>query len=215
MTLHSARPIEAAPPTPRQSEPPRPPARFSMRAAMIVPGIGALILILFIGAEFLTSNPVQKTKTSTRSFSVPGTPLEAVPAVHDLKVITLSGQPPGNIINSVAVPSGARLTGHANNTASAQGVYDAQINLRADESQAVLETFYKQDMKKQGWQIISTGPADHVTGGLEVLGKKAGSDGFYWELGAIISPTSFGAGTPAAGATSFSLELIQEQDPGS
>ena len=69
-------------------------------------------------------------------------------------------------------------------------------------------------MKKQGWQIISTGPADHVTGGLEVLGKKAGSDGFYWELGAVISPTSFGAGAPAAGATSFSLVLFQEPDAG-
>ena len=213
MTLHSARPIEAAAPAPRESEPPRPPARFSMRAAMIVPGIGALILILFIGAEFLTSNPVQKTKTSTHSFSVPGTPLKAVPAVHDLKVITVSGQPPGNIINSVAVPSGARVTGHANNTASAQGVYDAQINLRADESQAVLLTFYKLDLKKQGWQIISTGPADHVTGGLEVLGKKAGSDGFYWEVGAVVSATTFGANAPAAGSTSFSLELYQQPDP--
>ena len=183
-----------------------------MRLAMIVPGLGALILILFIGAEFLTSNPVQKTKTSTASFSLAGTPLRATPAVHELKVITVSGQPPGNIINSVSIPEGSTRTGFENNTAASQGSYDAQINLRADESQAVLLTFYKLDMKKQGWQIISTGPADHVTGGLEVLGKKAGSDGFYWELGAIISPTSFGAGTPAAGATTFSLQLLQQQD---
>jgi hypothetical protein len=213
MTLHDAPPMAVA--APDDGEPPRPPARsgFSMRAAVIVPGIGVLILGLFIGAGFLTSNPVQPTKTSTRSFSVPGTPLRAVPGVHDLKVITVSGQPPGNIINAVSIPEGAKRTSFANNSASAQGGYDAHITLRDDESQAVLENFYKQDMKKQGWQILSTGPADHVTGGLEVLGKKAGSDGFYWEMGAVISPTSFGAGTPAAGATSFSLELIQEQDP--
>ena len=67
-------------------------------------------------------------------------------------------------------------------------------------------------MKKQGWQIFSTGPADHEPGGLEVLGKKAGSDGFYWEMGAVISPTTFGAGAPATGATSFTLELFQVQD---
>jgi hypothetical protein len=213
MTLHDAPPMEAA--APDGGEPPRPPARsgFTMRLAMIVPGIGVVILGLFIGAGFLTSNPVQPTKSSTRAFSVPGTTLRAVPGVHDLKVITVSGQPPGNIINAVAVPQGAKPTAHANNSAAAQGVYDAQISLRADESQAALETFYKQDMKKQGWQILSTGAADHVTGGLEVLGKKAGSDGFYWELGAIIAPTSFGAGAPAAGATTFTLELIQEQDP--
>jgi hypothetical protein len=215
MTLHDARPIEtaASTPAPEGGEPPRPPARFTMRLAMIVPGIGVLILVLFIGTEFLTSSPVQKTKTSTRSFSVPGTPLRAVPGVHDLKVITVAGQPPGNIINAVAIPKGARRTSFVNKSASAEQ-YDAQITLRADQSQAVLETFYKQDMKKQGWQVFSTGAADHVTGGFEVLGKKAGSDGFYWELGAVISPTSFGAGAPAAGATSFTLELDQQPDPG-
>jgi hypothetical protein len=184
-----------------------------MRPAMIVPGIGLLILVLFIGAEFLTSNPVQPTKTYTGAFSVPGTPLRAVPAAHDLKVITVSGQPPGNIVNAVSVPEGATRTSFKNNSEAAQE-YDAQITLRADESQAALDNFYQKDMKKQGWQIFSTGPADHVVDGLEVLGKKAGSDGFYWELGAIISPTSFGAGTPAAGATSFSLVLVQEPDPG-
>jgi hypothetical protein len=213
MTLHGTAPFEVV--APDGGGPPRPPARsgFSMRPAMIVPGIGLLILLLFIGAEFLTSNPIQPTKTSTGAFSVPGTPLRAVPAAHDLAVITVSGQPPGNIINAVAVPEGATRTSYQNNTAAAQE-YDAQITLRADESQAALDNFYQKDMKKQGWQIFSTGPADHVVDGLEILGKKAGSDGFYWELGAVVSPTSFGAGSPATGATSFSLVLVQEPDPG-
>jgi hypothetical protein len=213
MSLHGTAPMVAA--APEGGEPPRPPARprVSMRPAMIVPGIGLLILVLFIGAEFLTTNPVQPTKTSTSAFSVPGTPLRAVPAVRDLKVITVSGQPPGNIINAVSAPEGAIRTSYQNNSDNAQG-YDAQITLRADASEAALDNFYQKDMKKQGWQIISTGPADHLAGGLEVLGKKAGSDGFYWELGAVISPTAFGAGAPAAGATSFSLVLVQEPDAG-
>ena len=212
MTLHDAAPIQLA--APGGGEPVRPPARFTMRLAMIVPGIGVLILVLFIGAEFLTSNPVQKTKTATGSFSVHGTTLRAVPAVHDLKVITVNGQPPGNIINAVSVPEGATRTAHQNNSAAAQE-YDAQITLRIDQSQAAVDNFYKLDMKKQGWQVFSTGPATHVAGGLEILGKQAGSDGFYWEMGTIISPTSFGNGAPAAGATSFTIELVQEPDPGS
>jgi hypothetical protein len=192
----------------------RPPARagFSMKKAMIVPGIGAAILVAFIGAGFLTSNAVQKTTASTSSFSVPGTPMRARPAAHDLKVITVSGQPPGNIVNAVAVPVGARRTAFVNNTDSAQE-YDAQITLRTNTSQAAVETFYRQDMKKQGWQIFSTGPADHHPGALEVLGKKAGSDGFYWEMGAVVSATTFGGNAPPAGATSFTLELIQQPDP--
>jgi hypothetical protein len=194
--------------------PVRPPPRagFNIKAAMIVPGIGLLILIVFIAAEILTSNPVQPTKTSTGSFSIPGTPLRAVPAVADLKVITVSGQPPGNILNAISVPQGATRTSFANNTRAAQQ-YDARITLKADESQAALETFYKQDLRKQGWQIVNTGPADHDPNAFEVLGKKAGSDGFYWEMGAIISATSFAPGAPASGTTSFSLELIQQPDP--
>ena len=77
-----------------------------------------------------------------------------------------------------------------------------------------MENFYRKDLKKQAWQIFSTGPAEHVAGGLEVLAKKAGADGFYWELGAVISPTTFGGNAPAAGSTSFTLELVQEPDPG-
>jgi hypothetical protein len=73
--------------------------------------------------------------------------------------------------------------------------------------------FYNKDLKKQGWQIFSTGPADHHPGSLEVLAKKAGSDGFYWQMGAVIGATTFGADAPAAGSTSFTIELFQEPDP--
>ncbi len=192
----------------------RPPPRagFNMKAAMIVPGIGLLILIVFIGAGFLTSNSVQQTKTSTSSFAVPGTPLRAVPAARDLKVITVSGQPPGNILNAASIPKGATRVSFINNTQSAEQ-YDAQISLKVDESQAALETFYKSVMKKQGWQIFSTGPVARNPGAFEVLGKKAGSDGFFWEMGAVISPTTFGAGAPPGGTTPFILRLFQQPDP--
>jgi hypothetical protein len=212
MTLHYPGEVNLAA---EDREPPRPPPRpgFSLKLAMIVPGLGALILIAFIAAEFLTTNPVQPTKTAAHSFSVPGTPLRADPAVHALKAITVSGQPPGNIINATSIPAGATRTSYENNSQAAQE-YDAQITLQIDQSQGAVENFYTKDLKKQGWSIFSTGPAEHVAGGLEVLAKKAGSDGFYWELGAVISPTSFGGNAPAAGTTSFTLELVQEPDPG-
>jgi hypothetical protein len=192
----------------------RPPPRagFNMKAAMIVPGIGALILVAFIGAGFLTSNPIQPTKTSTSSFSVPGTPLRARPAAHDLKVITVNGQPPGNIINAVSVPVGATRVSFVNHSAAAQQ-YDAQIVLKANQSQGAVDKFFTEAMKKQGWQIFDTGPADHDPGALEVLGKKAGSDGFFWEMGSVVSATTFGADGPAGGTTSFTVRLFQQPDP--
>jgi len=196
------------------SVPVRPPSRagFSMRKAMIVPGIGVVILVAFIAAGFLTSNPIQSTNPSTHSFSVPGTPLRAQPAAHDLLAITRSGQPPGNIINAASVPVGATRTSFQNNSAGAQS-YDAQITLSDDQSQTALENFYTKVLKKQGWQTFDTGPADNNPGALEVLAKKAGSDGFYWELGAVVSATTFGPDAPSAGKTSFTLELFQQPDP--
>ena len=183
-----------------------------MRAAMIVPGLGVFILVLFIGVGFLTSNPVQPAKTSTTPFTVSGTSLRAVPADHALSVIVVSGEPPGNIINSVSLPQGAVRVSHQNNSAAADQ-YDAQIGLRSDASQGALEDFYHQDMRKQGWQVFDVGPADHDPGALEVLGTKAGSDGFYWEMGAVVSRTAFGPHDPPHGTTSFIVRLFQVPDP--
>jgi hypothetical protein len=192
----------------------RPPPRagFNMKAAMIVPGIGVVILVLFIGAGILTSNPVQRAKTASGSFAVAGTPLRATPAAHDLKVITVSGQPPGNIINAVSIPDGAVRVSHVNNSAAAQE-YDAQIGLTDAHSQSAVEQFYRRSMDKQGWQISDTGPADHHPGSLEVIGKKAGSDGFFWTMGVVVAPTTFGASAPPGGITSFTVELFQQPDP--
>jgi hypothetical protein len=179
---------------------------------MIVPGLGILILGLFIGLGFLTGNPVQKTKTAKTVHSVSGTSLHALPAERALKVITKSGEPPGNILNAVSIPEGGTEISHQNNSALADQ-FDAQIELRANATQGALENFYRHDMKVQGWQIFEVGPVDHNPGAIEVLGKKAGSDGFYWEMGAVVSATTFGANAPATGSTDFTVRLFQVPDP--
>ena len=52
----------------------------------------------------------------------------------------------------------------------------------------------------------------HDPGALEVLGKIAGSDGYYWEMGAKVSSTTFGAGAPPGGWTHFSITIFQIED---
>ena len=69
-------------------------------------------------------------------------------------------------------------------------------------------------MKAQGWQIFGTGPADHDPGAFEVLGKKAGSDGFYWEMGAVVSATTFGPDAPPAGQTALHRPAVPSSRPG-
>ena len=185
---------------------------FSMGKAMIVPGLGALILFIFIGATFLTKNPVKPINHSTTAQHVAGTSFEALPGVKDLSVITVNGEPPGNILDSVSIPKGAQRISFENNTAAA-GQYDQQIELIINATQGAINTFYLKDMKSEGWQIFEQGPADNNPGAIEVLGKKAGSDGFYWEMGAVTQATTFGDGAPAAGHTDFTVRLFQVPDP--
>ena len=52
-------------------------------------------------------------------------------------------------------------------------------------------------------------------GSLEVLGKLAGTDGYYWEMGAVIAPTVFRPGGPPRGQTDFIIRLLQEGDESS
>jgi hypothetical protein len=187
-------------------------AGFNLKWAMIVPGLGVLILFIFIGGSFLTANPVQQIKTGTTPITVNGSALKAVPARVDLTPIIIDGQPPGNIINATDIPDGSTRLSWQNNSAAAQQ-YDAQIQLRSDASQGALESFYRKDMKAQGWQIFEVGPADHDANAIEVLGKLAGSDGFYWEMGAVIHPTTFGSHAPPTGWTQFTVRLFQVPDP--
>jgi hypothetical protein len=100
---------------------------------------------------------------------------------------------------------------HQNN-ASGAGQFDAQVTLRSTDSQGALLTFFAATMHQQGWQVFDKGAAANNPGALEVLGKLAGTDGYYWEMGATISPTRFGHGAPPSGETDFTIRLLQQND---
>ena len=68
-------------------------------------------------------------------------------------------------------------------------------------------------MKPQGWQITDQGAARNDPGALEVLGKLAGSDGYYWELGATVNADDFPHRGPPRGTTPFTVRLFQVPDP--
>ncbi len=201
----------AAPPG---APPLRPPVRggVSMRPAMIVLGLAVLIIVLFVGLALATSSHPTAVKTNAAPIAVSGSSLDATPAAKALAPIISAGQPPANVVNAVDLPVGSVRTGTQDN-AGDSGQFDSQISLRSDASQGALLAFYAADMKNQGWSVFDRGPAANDANALEVLGKLAGTDGYYWELGVTIQPTSFGVGKPATGATTFTVRLLQEQDP--
>jgi hypothetical protein len=212
MTLHDAdtglRPDQAVPPEPLR---PPTPGGISMRPAMIVLGLAVLILVAFVAIGVLSSHsPAQVTRSSGPS-AVPGVTLPAVSAAHLLSPIVQSGEPPTNILNAVSVPVGSVRLSHRDNSGQA-AQFDAQVAFRSDDTQGALLAFFAADMKLQGWQVFDRGPAANNPGALEVLGKLAGSDGYYWEMGAVIPPTTFSAGGPAHGQTDYTVRLFQVSD---
>jgi hypothetical protein len=134
-----------------------------------------------------------------------------VSAAHLLSPIVQSGEPPTNILNAVSVPVGSVRLSHRDNSGQA-AQFDSQVVFRSDDTQGALLAFFAADMKLQGWQVFDRGPAANNPSALEVLGKLAGSDGYYWEMGAVILPTTFSAGGPAHGQTHYSVRLFQVND---
>ena len=194
-------------------EPKRPPTSggISMRPAMVVLGLAVLILAVFITIGIVFSQSPARVRSGTASDRVSGTSLRAVPAADALRPIRSGGEPPSNIVNAVSVPAGSVRIGHQNNAAGS-GQYDSQVELRSTASQAAILGFFAADMRQQGWSVFDQGPAANDPTSLEVLGKLAGLDGYYWEMGATIKPTAFGNGAPASGSTVFTVRLLQESD---
>lgn len=145
-------------------------------------------------------------KAPTTVPTAPGAPLPAVPANSALRPIEVPGQPPADIVDAVALPRTATaIPGSAVNL----GVetYDRSLRFSVPATQAAVVAFFRAELRADGWQQRSSGPATNGTG-IEVLGSHAGSDGNTWEIGVVVDPTTFGTAAAAtSGTTAFSLEL--------
>jgi hypothetical protein len=186
---------------------------------MVVLGVAALILLVFAISAAVTNggNPARLPPRADTPVSVPGTSLRAIPGAHDLRSIEQGGEPPANIMRAVSVPLGAVVVSTQNNSAGS-GQYDQQVVLSVHASQLAVFNFFTAELPRWKWQVFSTGPASNSPGTVEVLGKLAGDDGWYWEMGALVSPTTFttqslgGTSKAAPDTTRFTIRLFQVAD---
>ena len=85
--------------------------------------------------------------------------------------------------------------------------FDRTVDFTSQLSQDQVVSAFSLLLKDLGWQVVYTGAAPQGTAGTtEVLAKRGSSDGFYWETGVVVSPT-----TPT-GTTPYSVEVIQTPD---
>jgi hypothetical protein len=185
-----------------------PPSRYSLKPALIVGGLAVVILVVFSLGSAFTHTPPSPSKAPKGSTSVKGSALRAVSAEKGLRPIEQDGQPPPNVVAAITLPQGA--TRLSSTDPGAGATYDQDVQFSVDASEAAVLGFYKTELHAFGWQQVTSGAATHAAG-QQLVGQIAGDDGFYWQLGVIVSPSTFGAlGT--SDVTRFTLRLLQVGD---
>jgi len=191
---------------------------FSKLPALVVLGVAVAVIALFGALSALTGPSPRSHRPSNGSRHVSGSSLLGVPAAKMLKPIEHPGTPPSNILDALMLPAGSVSHGYTDNSGDFTQ-YDEQMRFSLDTSEGAIVTFFHAVLRDEGWGIADVGPAHGVAGGVEILGQKAGTDGWYWEAGVVVSPTTFdsSAGSPSSSAgsdagresTSYSVKLLQ------
>jgi hypothetical protein len=177
--------------------------RMSLRGpATIVLGIAAFILVGGITASILTGggNPV----LSLHSIRIPdGTVVQLTPATTALKPI-IGSEPPADILAALAVPVGS-VSHRFVNIDQNQVQYDRTASFTTGLSSDQVVDFYRTLLPRLGWSILYQGQGtSNGVSGTEVLARRGSGDGFYWEVGAVVSPAT------NSGVTPFTLVLFEQ-----
>ena len=90
---------------------------------------------------------------------------------------------PADVLDALPSLSQSTLVAWAN-IDQGRGAFDRAVLYRTSVPASTVLAFYQAAFARRGWTLLSTGRA--VGGGHEVLAERAGSDGAYWEAGALI-----------------------------
>jgi hypothetical protein len=199
----------------RQALPPLPPVRQrpGIRPALVVAIIAAGLVLCFGILAAVSPTTTSRTGSDvapTTPRKVKGTSLLAVSALRALRPIEEPDTPPANILDAMTIPEGSREISVSHRTTGTS--YDRSMRFAVAAPQATLITFYRDELSSYGWKVASVGAATGVAGGIEVLAEKAGDDGWYWEEGAVISPTTFSGTSGARESTAFTIEVFEVPD---
>lgn len=192
----------------------------STKLAWIVLGLLLGIFVVGMVALGLTSG-APPSATTPAVVTAKGAGLHAVAAKTALAPITSAGQPPTDIIESLAVPAGTAIVPDSTKD-DTLGTYDHTVGEQVAASQGAVITFFRRQLPSEGWTSISSGAPDRAAlappGSIEVLGRHPSGDGNYWEVGVVVNPTTFAGGDSTTGAgagtetTTFSLRLYIVSD---
>ncbi len=175
--------------------------------ALIVLGLAVVILLGgTLAAALTTTGPTPAARVAAVTLS-DGTHVTFSPGTTRLRSIVASGQPPSDILANLGVLTTSTIVGTVDGD---QGTtqFDRTVDLQTSAlAQSQVIEAYRLFSESHGWNVIYQGDAPQgVAGSTELLAKKGSSDGFYWEIGVVASPTT------ATGSTSYSIEVFETPD---
>jgi hypothetical protein len=179
-----------------------------MKPALVVGVLAVVILATFSIGAALTKQATPSKPLHTGPVKVPGSSLLAVPAGSKLTVIEAGGEPPANVLDAITLPQGSVRGSTAN--PGLGSTYDEEVTFSVDASQAAVLGFYRTELSHLGWRTVANGGATRQPG-RQIVGQIAGDDGFYWQLGVVVAPSSF-ANAGTTDVTRFTLRVLQVQD---
>jgi hypothetical protein len=173
--------------------------------ALIVLGIAVFIVVVGGVASALVTGSSPTLSLST--ITIPdGTVVHLTPATTAMKGIVNAGQPPADILNNLAVPAGSPIVRTLDIDGNSEQ-FDRTVYFTSGLSSVQIYEFFRVLLPRLGWDLIYQGSGASRDGAdTDVLAKKGSGDGYYWEAGAVVSPTT------SAGVTPFSIELYEIPD---
>lgn len=177
----------------------------SIRLAALIPGLAVVALGGFVALEV--------------AFGGNGPAPAPAPLTAYGKTTTLEGvvgrldpllAPPADVANSVLLPAACvalREIPTGSDATSPSLAYRTTCSATA----GWLQAFVLDAVDHEGWTTTSKGTTTHDGGGYAVLAQKAGSDGYYWELGVVVGATTFtptSSGVPVE-STKLTVRIFQ------
>ncbi|HLI44005.1 MAG TPA: hypothetical protein VKU92_06005 [Acidimicrobiales bacterium] len=192
----------------------RAPAGPSLRPALVVVALAALIVVGGAVLAVVGTPSARESAPNEVSSRVRGTPLRSEPAAPFLAHIASAGEPPEDVVGSLAVPAGATYRSRASNDRGV-GQFDRSVTLSVAAPEKEVARFFRLVLSDEHWvstSITSNGSRS------ELLAERNGSDGYQWEVGVIlravhtiVSPALAGSGSSPA-TTTVTIQLYQVGD---
>jgi len=168
---------------------PKPPVTTttSLWPALSILGIAVLMLGTFMIVDLITNKGVVAKETTTIPVIVGGLQADTTPGAK-LQYCLQTEEVPSNIANAFVVPVNTTTRPGENTPDLGAGEFSCEqpLTTTGTNSSAII-SFFNEQLQARGWSLFSHGASN---GDPQSLFQKAGSDGFYWEVGVTVTKST-------------------------